>query len=363
MLPSDPAPRLGLLLDGETRAALEELAGAWPGMGLAVEDASGETLLTSGDWPDSARDSDTLSLPLVLDSEPVGRILGRGSPATYLSGVRHSLVVMLRNGGQAGAAIDHDPRHEQAGLAQRLDEELQVARRIQLSLLPSCPAAPGYTFDAKYMAAREVSGDFYDFLYHALGDGRLELVIGDVTGKGVPAALMMAHSRAVLRAEARHAGSPAELLMRTNQILTEDRLTRLFLSALYARVDLSAGLVTYANAGHDRPLLIRQGSSSVLELDAPGVILGAFRGIELADCVVQLSPGDTLVFYTDGVTEARNNEGQLFGDERLSAAALEGASGEAPNVTRSILDAVTTFTSGAPQADDLTLVVIQRRPA
>jgi serine phosphatase RsbU (regulator of sigma subunit) len=106
-----------------------------------------------------------------------------------------------------------EPRHA-------LADELAVARRIQFSLLPACPVAPGWSFDAKYLPAREVGGDFYDFLYHAMGDGRLEFIIGDVTGKGIPAALMMAHSRAVLRTEVHHAASPAELLMRANRILT-----------------------------------------------------------------------------------------------------------------------------------------------
>lgn len=245
--------------------------------------------------------------------------------------------------------------------SRQLEEELRIARQIQLSLLPACPVAAGYSFDAKYLPAREVSGDFYDFLYHGLAEGRLELVIGDVTGKGIPAALMMAHSRAVMRAEALRAGSPAELLVQTNRILTEDHLARLFLSALYARLDIASGRVTYANAGHDHPLLIRSGGGEVSELDAPGVILGAFRRIVLDDCLVELAPGDTLVFYTDGVTEARNAAGELFGDERLVEAARRGArGGEAAIVSRNILDAVTAFTAGAPQTDDLTLVVVQR---
>lgn len=244
-----------------------------------------------------------------------------------------------------------------------LQEELRVAREIQLSLLPSCPVAPGWTFEAKYISAGEVGGDFYDFLYHAMDRGRLELVIGDVTGKGMPAALMMATSRAVLRAESRHSDSPAEVLVRTNEILTDDRLSRLFLSALHASLDLASGLVTYANAGHDRPLLIRADGVGHAELDAPGTILGAFRRIELVDCVVQLAPGDALVFYTDGVTEARNPSGEFFGDERLLEAALAGANGQtAGAVALQILEAVTEFTAGAPQSDDLTLVVVQRRP-
>ena len=253
------------------------------------------------------------------------------------------------------------PSDEGAARSRQLEEELRIARQIQLSLLPACPVAPGYTFDAKYLPAREVSGDFYDFLYHALPEGRLELVIGDVTGKGIPAALMMAHSRAVVRAEALRAESPAELLVQANRILTGDHMARLFLSALYARLDISSGLVTYANAGHDHPLLIRGGSGEVHELDAPGVILGAFRRIQLEDCLVQLAPTDTLVFYTDGVTEARNGSGELFGDERLVEAARRGArAGDALAVSRTILDALSAFTERAPQADDLTLVVVQR---
>jgi phosphoserine phosphatase RsbU/P len=246
----------------------------------------------------------------------------------------------------------------------RIEEELRIARQIQLSLLPACPVAPGWTFSATYQAAREMSGDFYDFLFHAMPQGRLELVIGDVTGKGIPAALMMAHSRAVIRAQAAHATGPAELLMDTNRTLTEDSQTRLFLSALYARLELASGVVTYANAGHDRPLLVRRGGDAVAELDAPGVILGAFPSISLADCVVQLARGDTLVFYTDGVTEARDGTGLLFGDERLAAAALAATSagGDAVAVSRSIMGAVADFSGGAAQADDLTLVVLQRRP-
>ena len=246
----------------------------------------------------------------------------------------------------------------------RIEEELRIARQIQLSLLPACPAAPGWTFSATYQAAREMSGDFYDFLFHAMPQGRLELVVGDVTGKGVPAALMMAHSRAVIRAQAVHSAGPAELLMDTNRTLTEDSQARLFLSALYARLEIGSGVVTYANAGHDRPLLVRHDSDAVAELDAPGVILGAFPDIGLEDCVVQLAKGDTLVFYTDGVTEARDEAGSLFGDERLAAAVLAATSagGDAVAVSRSIMEAVADFSGGAAQADDLTLVILQRRP-
>ena len=246
----------------------------------------------------------------------------------------------------------------------RIAEELRIARAIQLSLLPACPVAPGWTFSATYQAAREMSGDFYDFLFHAMPLGRLELVIGDVTGKGVPAALMMTHSRAVMRAQAVHASGPADLLMGTNRTLTEDSQTRLFLSALYARLEVASGVVTYANAGHDRPLLLRRGSAAAAELDAPGVILGAFPDIQLEDCVVQLAKGDTLILYTDGVTEARNEAGALFGDERLAAAALAAnvSDGDATAVSRSIMGAVADFTGGEPQADDLTLVILQRRP-
>lgn len=291
-------------------------------------------------------------------------VLGRRANQPAFSASDEKLLLGLA--GQAGVALERARMHERETLRQRMEEELAVARRIQLSLLPAhLPQIDGWSFAAAYSAARQVGGDFYDFMEHALGYGRLGFVIADVAGKGVPAALMMGFSRAVLRAESMAGHSPAELLDRANRVILSDGQSRPFVSAFYAELELDSGRVTYANGGHDAPLLLgRSGGPS--SLDASGVILGAFPDVRPEQHELVLESGHALVFYTDGVTEARDQAGAFFGDDRLIAAAAGGGGGGArggggaQSVLDSIVGAVADFTSGAEQADDLTLVVIQR---
>jgi serine phosphatase RsbU (regulator of sigma subunit) len=286
-------------------------------------------------------------------------VMGRTDASPVFSAGDEKLLLGLA--GQAGVALERARLHEQETRRQRLEEELNVARRIQLSLLPARPPEiAGWSFAAYYHAARQVGGDFYDFLDSAVqSQHRLGLVVADVTGKGVPAALMMAYARAVLRAESMSGRGPAAVLGRTNELIMLDRQTRLFLSAFYAQLDLDSGHLVFASAGHDAPLWVARGGSACRELGAPGVILGAFRGIGLEEREIDLAPGDSLILYTDGVTEARDHDGQLFGDERLASAAM-AARGRADAILESIANAVSAFTAGAPQADDLTMVVVQR---
>jgi sigma-B regulation protein RsbU (phosphoserine phosphatase) len=260
---------------------------------------------------------------------------------------------------------------------QRLEQEMAIGRRIQHSLLPeSLPSLAGWEFAAYYQAAREVGGDFYDFFEpmaspnppgaqdrrdssHSLG-----LFIADVTGKGVPAALMMAFSRALLRTllrtGAQLAGRPAEVLRRMNSLLLHDNRTGLLLTALYAALDPASGRLFYANAGHERPVWVRTAARECIELISPGAILGAFPHFAFEERQVDLAPGDLIVFYTDGVTEARNPQGALFGEERLLETLTAGLGAGAEETAQTILGAVQGFAAGTPQADDFTVVVIQR---
>ena len=271
--------------------------------------------------------------------------------------------LLLGLAGQAGVALERARLHVQETQRQRLEQELAVAHRIQLSLLPSRPPeVAGWRFAATYEAARQVGGDFYDYLDHALPERRLGLVIADVTGKGVPAALMMAYSRAVVRAESMAGRSPTEVLSNTNRLLLQERQTRLFLSACFVELDLDSGRLTYANAGHDAPLWISAHGRESRPLEEHGLILGAFPDIGVESREVTVEPGEVVVLYTDGVTEARNGAGQLFGDEQLAAAARAAVADgqDADAVLASIVGAADSFTAGAEQADDLTIVVIQR---
>jgi sigma-B regulation protein RsbU (phosphoserine phosphatase) len=287
-------------------------------------------------------------------------VLGRAEGRKAYTASDEKLLVGLA--GQAGVALERSRLHEQETSRLRLEEELGVAHRIQLTLLPSCPAIDGWDFAATYEAARQVGGDFYDFLNLADDARRLGLVIADVTGKGVPAALMMAYSRAVLRAQSLAGSSPVEVLDNTNRVMMLERQTRPFLSAFYAELDLDTGRLVYANAGHDAPLWIDAGGRDWRELEGHGTILGAFNDLGLESREVVLGEGDTLVCYTDGVTEARDGSAQLFGDDRLAAAATSAVAAGvgARGVLEAIVGAVAEFTAGAAQADDLTVVVVQR---
>jgi len=262
--------------------------------------------------------------------------------------------------GQAAIAIEKAWLHRQEIERQRMEEELSVARRIQLSLLPqACPDSPGWQFAASYRAAREVSGDFYDFFEAPDDPAQLRIVIGDVTGKGVPAALMMAFSRALIRAESTSGRNPAEVLKRVNRAIARNR-SRLLLTAFYAALDTRSGRMTFASGGHDWPLWLQSATGECLELETRGIILGALGEIPLADRAVDLAPGDLVVCFTDGVTEARNSEGQMFDLERLRAVVKTSRHAGAQRVLTAIVEAVESFAGDTPQSDDLTVVVVKR---
>ena len=308
------------------------------------------------DYTDSA-----LCVPIRAGDRALGVVVLRrdGGRSSFNAGDEKLLLGLAS---QAGVALERARLHEHETRRIQLEQELDVARRIQMTLLPAAPPdIHGWGFAATYRAARQVGGDFYDFMCHALPNRRLGLAIADVTGKGVPAALMMAYSRAVLRAESMAGRSPADVLTNTNRLIMQERQSRLFLSALYAEIELDDGRFTFASAGHDSPLWIKGADAEVIELDAPGVLLGAFHETGIESRTVVLDPGDFVMLYTDGVTEARNDARDLFGDDRLKAVATTAANGgTAQSMLESVLSAVAEFCGDAEQADDLTMVVVQR---
>ncbi len=241
----------------------------------------------------------------------------------------------------------------------RLQEELAISRQIQLSLLPdTCPIIPGWSLVASYQAAQQVGGDLYDFIYDPHDRTLLHLVIADVTGKGVPAAMFMAVCRTIIRTEAQNGRSPAELLRRTNQQLMNEKRSLPFLTAFFGTLNLQTGRLVYALGGHDQPYWL-QANGQLSQLAAKGMLLGAFPLIRLDEDEVILAPGDSLVLYTDGITEAQNGE-DFFDESRLEAVISGGNGSSASQIMQNILAAVHQFTDSHPQSDDMTLVVIQR---
>jgi serine phosphatase RsbU (regulator of sigma subunit) len=246
---------------------------------------------------------------------------------------------------------------------QRMEEELAVGRRIQLSLLPtSCPVIPGYELAAGYRAAHQVGGDLYDFISPPVSPDHVHIVVADVTGKGVPAALYMAVSRTLFHTHGLENPTPSRALDRVNQFIRQDRTTPLFLSAFYAVLEKHNGCLTFANAGHNPPLWIHAATGQISELEARGIVLGAFDSYIPEERMVILEPGDAVVFFTDGITEARNQAGDFLDEEGLLAILHSQKWEHAEDLLDAIITSVDTFSTGAPQMDDFTVVVLRRRP-
>jgi sigma-B regulation protein RsbU (phosphoserine phosphatase) len=212
-----------------------------------------------------------------------------------------------------------------------------------------------------------VAGDFYDFIVftpgtsgHGAASNRLGLVIADVADKGVPAALFMALSRTLVRTVAIDGRPPGEAIARANDLILADARSDLFVTLLYAVIEPNAGVVRYVNAGHMPPVLVRAADGGAEELRDHGMALGVLRGLEFEEQSVQLAPGDTLVLYTDGVTETWNSAQEMFGRERLIELVSECQSLTAAALAEAIRDAVAAFVGDAPQVDDLTLMVAKR---
>jgi anti-sigma regulatory factor (Ser/Thr protein kinase) len=238
----------------------------------------------------------------------------------------------------------------------RLEQELQIARLIQQTLLPkNVPDLPGWQIAAHYQPARAVGGDFYDFL--TFPDGRLGLVVGDVTDKGVPAALVMATTRSILRAAAERLVSPGAVLERVNNLLYADIPPKMFVTCLYALLNPATGRVCFANAGHDLPY--RRHLNGVDELRATGMPLGLMPDMDYEEKEIVVAPGETVLFYSDGLVEAHNPQREMLGFPRLQAL-MAGHPGGA-NLIDFLIEHLAEFTgAGWKQEDDVTLVTLQR---
>ncbi len=259
----------------------------------------------------------------------------------------------------AAVAIENARLYRLAVEKGRLERELQVARDVQASLLPTAtPHVPGWEFAAHWQPAREVSGDYYDFI--ARDAGQVGLVIGDVTDKGMPAALFMALARSTVRASLAGAAAPADGLAQANRLIAADSSNGMFVTLGYVQVAPGAGQVTWASAGHNPLLLYRAHDRSLTWLRRTGMPLGVEADSAYAQHVETLERGDQLLLYTDGVTDATNDALEEFGLERLTRALLDSAGAPAVETVAAIEAALHGFTGGAAPFDDVTLVLARR---
>ena len=243
---------------------------------------------------------------------------------------------------------------------ERVEQELQVARSIQQASLPKeVPTPEGWKITPYYQPAREVGGDFYDF--HLLSEGHLGLVVGDATGKGVPAALVMSSTRSMLRALARASNSPGEVLEQVNDLLVTDIPPNMFVTCFYAILDPESGRLRYANAGHDLPYLHR-GRGEAEELRARGMPLGLMPGMSYEEKETIVQAGESALFYSDGLVEAHDPKGEMFGFPRLQALIAEH--GRERSLGEFLLEELYSFVGeGWEQEDDITLLTLRRAAA
>lgn len=239
----------------------------------------------------------------------------------------------------------------------RKQAELNIAKDIQTSFLPEkMPEIPGVDLAAFSLPANEVGGDFYDFI--PLGDKRIGLVIADVSGKSVPAALFMALSREVVRTNARWTQDARTIVSRANNIIAEDSRSGMFVTLFFAILDMDQYSMTYVNAGHNPPIVLGQ-SGQISTLTSNGIALGALEDADYEEKALKLEPGMTIVFYTDGVTDAENTAGLRFGEDRLRTAMGQYRGLAAGEAAEKIKSDVLAFFEGASQFDDITVMVLK----
>jgi len=300
-----------------------------------------------------------LVVPLISQGELIGLLnLGRRLSDQDYSTDDRRLLEKLAAQASPAVRVAQLVREQEAEVRarERIDQELRVAQLIQQQFLPKTyPNLPGWQIAAFYRAAAEVGGDFYDFI--ALPDGKIGLVVGDVSGHGVPAALVMATTRSILRTEAPRLVAPGAILERTNELLHDDIPQNMFVTCLYAVLDPKSGALTYANAGHDLPF-VRRGDR-VEELRATGMPLGAMPGMRYQEKQAILGPGDVILLHSDGLAEAHDPSRAMFGFGRMRT--LMGGLGIGQELIDGLLDALGRFTGPAwEQEDDITLVTLAR---
>jgi sigma-B regulation protein RsbU (phosphoserine phosphatase) len=333
---------------------------------LLVRDFAAEaaTLPASPNYTSQRPPRSALFVPLIADDAVLGALaLQSLRPAAFTG---DHLRLLTNIGNQAAAALENAQLHRLAVEKERMEQELVLARQIQSSLLPACcPHIQGYGLAAEWRSARHVSGDFYDFF--ALPDGtdrKWGILIGDVSDKGVPAALFMSLSRSLIRSGVIGANSPATGLKNANGWILKDTTSGMFVTVFYAVLDVAKHELTYVSCGHNPPLLLRGQTGECEWLSTKGIALGVMEGIELEEKKVDLGSQDLLLLYTDGITEATNSDQDFYGTDRLLAT-LRDTRSRLPHASpeqtiEAVLASVSAFVGEELADDDITLVALRR---
>ena len=297
------------------------------------------------------------AVPIAVKEDLYGVMLIEEAPGGLRFRARR-LEIITGIAQQAALAIQNDLLQKEMVVRERLETEVQLARQIQQTFIPeSLPQFPDWELSARWKTARQVGGDFYDVF--DLPNQRLGLFIADVADKGVPAALFMALTRTLVRAAVTELEAPAEAMKRVNDLLIPDTKQGMFVTAVYAVLDMEKKELTYVNAGHNPPLWIKC-DGGVERLRRTGVALGAAEEVTYTQRVIPLEKDDSILLYTDGLTESFNNDDEFFGEERLMDAIQANLCSSASDLLDVVEKALLNFVQDMPPADDLTMLVLRR---
>ena len=300
----------------------------------------------------------SLMVPLVLQDRLIG-VLNLGEKKSGKSYNRQDIELLHAVANQGAVAIENARLFQENLEKQRMEEELNIARDLQMSMLPSvCPQIEGFTIAATSIPAREVGGDFFDFI--EMGEGKMGLVVGDVTGKSVSGALVMAASRSVFRMLSEEKLTVGNIMIRANKRIKKDIKSGMFVALLYAVLDGRNKILSFCSAGQTQPIYFssKTGEARLKETLGDKFPLGILDETDYQETQIRLEPGDKVVFYTDGIVEAMNDQKEMFGFERLLEIIRETESTNADLLMKEILESIDKFAGGASQSDDLTVIVV-----
>ncbi|HEX6792092.1 MAG TPA: GAF domain-containing SpoIIE family protein phosphatase [Candidatus Krumholzibacteria bacterium] len=326
---------------------------------LLVADPSGDERFQGLSWDPSIRS--VLCVPLVVKGELIGVIASynkKNQTGGFTEDDQRLLAIIA---GQSAQIIENARLYEEEKALAAMREQVRLAVRVVDELLPKAPPViPGYDLAATSVAAQMVGGDYFDFI--AYKDGRTSVCLGDVSGKGLPAALLMSNLQATLRGQTALDMAVAETIARSNLLLHRSTDPEKFATLFMGVLEPATGALCYCNAGHERPMLLRR-DGGVERLGIGGLALGVLDSFPYEEGTATLDPGDVLVVYSDGIPDATDELGTFFGEERLLEGVRQHAGESAAELVGRIIAAVLAHERGAPRTDDLTVVVVKRLAA
>jgi sigma-B regulation protein RsbU (phosphoserine phosphatase) len=338
-----------------SRGVVERVAGE--GKAVVTSDAQAEEWLAGRRSVVSLGLRSIMCVPLQVRGSPIGVVyVDNRLQAGIFSQEDLDLLQTVAN--TAAVAIENARLHEREIERARLERELEVARQIQSSLMPlAAPRLDEFDIAGFWRVAREVGGDFYDFVPRP--GGGLGIVIGDVTDKGVPAAFFMALARTTVRSSLAGAEAPVSGIQQANRLLAADAATGMFVTLYFVGLEPGSRALTCINAGHNPPLHLQASDRSVIPLPRGGMPLGIQEAGAFSEVRVELSPGDTLLLYTDGVVDAESELGEFYGLPRLMDSLRENGDRSAAQIVEAIGASVGDFAAGRPPFDDQTMVAVK----